>query len=87
MGEIKKKELPKIEPKKRVVPIDLPKIELNDEAKEPKAKKTDKYIRLAINGDIEERKQFASRVEKGEISLVYYAIDGDIGYHYYIVKK
>jgi hypothetical protein len=36
---------------------------------------------------MEERKQFTGRVEKGEISLSYYAIDNDKGYHYYIINK
>jgi hypothetical protein len=85
--EPKKRELVTIEPKKREVPIELPVIEPNVEVKETKPKKIDKYIRLALDANMEERKQFTGRVEKGEISLSYYAIDNDKGYHYYIINK
>ena len=86
--EPKKRELVKLEPKKREVPIPLPVIEPKVEVpKETKPKRVDKYIRIAHDASMDERKQFASRVEKGEITLAYYAIDNDKGYHYYIVNK
>ncbi len=89
--EPKKREIPKLEPKKREVPIALPVIEAAPEVKETpketKPKRVDKYIRIAQDASMEERKQFAGRVEKGEITLAYYAIDNDKGYHYYIVNK
>jgi hypothetical protein len=89
--EPKKREVLKLEPKKREVPIPLPVIEpiveVKEVPKETKPKRVDKYIRIAHDASMDERKQFASRVEKGEITLVYYAIDNDKGYHYYIVNK
>jgi hypothetical protein len=66
----------KEEPKKDVVPVRT----------EPRPKRTDKYIRLAANAEMSERQHFADRVQKGEIALAYYAIDGDQSYHYYIVN-
>jgi hypothetical protein len=89
--EPKKRVLPTIEPKKRAVPIPLPVIEPKVEAKEPtkevKPKRVDKYVRLALDAEPEERKQISNRVEKGELTLAYYATDNDKGYHYYIVNK
>lgn len=82
-----KKAITSVEPKKREIPIVLPKIIIEEEVKETKPKKTDKYVRLALDADIEEKKSFNSKVEKGEITLAYYAIDNDKGYHYYIVNK
>lgn len=56
--------------------------------KEEKRKKTDfKTIRIASNANIEERKHIADRVQKGELTLAYYAVDGDNSYHYYFVNK
>jgi hypothetical protein len=89
--EPKKREVVKLEPKKREVPIPLPviepKVEVKETPKETKPKRVDKYIRIAQDASMDDRKQFASRVEKGEITLAYYAIDNDKGYHYYIVNK
>ena len=74
---------PKVEEVKPVaVQIEEPK------AKEEKRKKSDfKTIRVASNADIEERKQIADRLQKGELTLAYYAVDGDNSYHYYFVNK
>ena len=89
--EPKKRVIPNLEPKKREVPIPLPIIEpvveVKETPKETKPKRVDKYIRIAQDASMDDRKQFASRVEKGEITLAYYAIDNDKGYHYYIVNK
>lgn len=57
-------------------------------SKEEKKRKTDfKTIRIASNADIEERKHISDRVQKGELTLAYYAVDGDNSYHYYYVNK
>lgn len=74
---------PKVDEVKTVdVPIEEPK------PKEEKRKKTDfKTIRVASNADIEERKHIADRVQKGELTLAYYAVDGDNAYHYYYINK
>lgn len=89
--EPKKREIPKLEPKKREVPIPLPVIEpiveVKEVIKETKPKRIDKYVRIAQDATMDERKQIVSRVEKGELTLAYYAIDNDKGYHYYIVNK
>ena len=91
MAERKKPTGTKIEPKKREVPIQLPVIEAAPEVKEApketKPKRVEKYIRIAQDATMEEKKQIGGRVEKGEITLAYYALDNDKGYHYYIVNK
>lgn len=74
---------PKVE---EVKPVEVPKEE--PKAKEEKRKKSDfKTIRVASNADIEERKHISDRVQKGELTLAYYAVDGDNSYHYYFVNK
>jgi hypothetical protein len=56
--------------------------------KEEKKRKADfKTIRIAANADIEERKQISDRIQKGELTLAYYAVDGENSYHYYFVNK
>jgi hypothetical protein len=56
--------------------------------KEEKKRKIDfKTLRVASNADIEERKHISDRVQKGELSLAYYAVDGDNSYHYYYINK
>lgn len=76
-------------PKKRDT-VETPKVKEVAETitKEEKKRKTDfKTIRIAANADIEERKHIAERVQKGELTLAYYAVDGDNSYHYYFVNK
>lgn len=54
----------------------------------PKTKPSlDKYIRLAEDAILDERKLINDRVNKGELSFAYYAIDSDKGYHYYLIIK
>jgi hypothetical protein len=76
-------------PKKRETteePVKKPVVETTN--KEEKKRKTDfKTIRIAANADIEERKQISDRVQKGELTLAYYAVDGENSYHYYFVNK
>lgn len=47
----------------------------------------DKYLRVASNATMEERKLMADKVNKNEVSLSHYAIDGELGFHYYLVIK
>jgi hypothetical protein len=78
-----------IVPKKREV-VEEPekKVVVETTNKEEKKRKIDfKTLRVASNADIEERKQISDRVQKGELSLAYYAVDGDNGYHYYYINK
>jgi hypothetical protein len=78
-----------IVPKKREV-VEEPekKVVVETTNKEEKKRKTDfKTIRIAANADIEERKHISDRVQKGELTLAYYAVDGENSYHYYFVNK
>jgi hypothetical protein len=45
----------------------------------------DKYISLAENAKIEERKIMSDKVQRNEVVFSHYAIDNDIAYHYYRV--
>jgi len=88
--KVKLKEIPKVEPKKREKPMPelnpISEPETVQEQKKPRAKPSqNKYIRLALDAKIEERKEFSDKVKNGELSLAYYATDGDKGYHYYLV--
>ena len=117
--KVGKKEIPKVEPKKRAEPKVVPKVELKkrpqvetkvkvepktkvvakvetkkvaeiptNETTEPKAKRSEnKYVRIALDAKAEEKKKFSEKVQKGELKLACYAIDGDKGYHYYLVIK
>lgn len=78
-----------IVPKKREVEIvKEKKVSVEETNKEEKRKKTDfKTLRIAINANIEERKHISERVQKGELSLAYYAVDGETSYHYYFINK
>jgi len=91
--EIKQSVTP-IVPKKRETPkYDEPKnkpevVVETSTVKEQKKRKSDfKTLRIAMNADIEERKQIADRVQKGELSFAYYAVDGELSYHYYFINK
>ncbi len=80
----KKRETPKaVEPKpKTQAVVETPTV------KEEKKRKSDfKTLRVAMNADIEERKQIADRVQKGELSFAYFAVDGENSYHYYFINK
>jgi len=78
----KKRETPKyVETKPEVV-------EAKPEVKGEKKRKSDfKTLRIAMNADIEERKHIADRVQKGELSFAYFAVDGENSYHYYFINK
>lgn len=95
--KVEKKPIALVEPKKRVEPIVIPKtvektkVEPKEKVEvktEPKAKRSEnKYIRLALDAKMEDRKAFSERVQKGELKIAFYAVDGDVGYHYYLVLK
>jgi microcompartment protein CcmL/EutN len=76
-------------PKKREVTEEPQKISVVEvpNKEERKRKSEFKTLRVASNADIEERKHISDRVQKGELSLAYYAVDGDNSYHYYFINK
>ena len=86
--------VPKVEPKKRgeVKPV-VPLIEKKVSASfivddEPKTKRSEnKYVRIAYDAKPEEKKEFNEKVQKGELKLACYAVDGDKAYYYYLVTK
>ena len=41
------------------------------------------YIRLAENANKAKFNEMGQKVQNGEVQWAYYAVDGDIGYHYY----
>jgi hypothetical protein len=100
--EVKKKvspkPVPKIEPKKRTTKEKPKPVVIKEEPKvlepviqeaKPKRKSADddKYVRIAMNADPEKKKEFGEKVQRGELKFAYYAIDNEMGYHYYIVIK
>ena len=73
--------------KKAIAPVDEgPVAEVK---REPTSKKisSDKYVRYCEDTNQEEKKIFADKVHKGELSYGYYAIDNDKGYHYFLIIK
>jgi hypothetical protein len=91
-----KKPVLKLEPKKRVEPTPVPKVEPKKRAVvkpvivEPteKVKRSEnKYVRIAYDAKPEEKKEFSDRIQKGELKLACYAVDGDKGYYYYLIIK
>lgn len=98
MNDKKKKSKPKSiekkEPKKRLgendsvkkKPIENKKMNtIEDKSKVKKSE--DKYIRIALDAPLEERKPIVEKVINGELKLAYFAVDNDKGYHYYQVIK
>lgn len=99
--KVEAKEVVKPEPKKRVeprketnivlptIPVDNvppPLIIIDSQKTKPKVK-TDKYIRFGPTDFKDNHKLITDKINSGEISLAYYAVDTEIGYHYYIVNK
>lgn len=87
--------IPEVEAKKRTE-IDKPKpmvIEIETKTEklktgETKPKRSEcTYIRIAMGASMEERKEITDRVAKNELKLSHYAMDNEIGYHYYEVLK
>lgn len=60
-----------------------PIIETNEKLK----RSENKYVRVASDAKAEEKKVFTEKVQKGELKFACYGIDGDKGYHYYLVIK
>lgn len=80
-----KKEIPKVEVKEVEVVSD----DLVAESKKTRIKNPDKYIRFSFS-ELSDTNGIATinrRVISGEIKYAYYAIDNEIGYHYYIINK
>jgi hypothetical protein len=44
---------------------------------------SDNYIRVSENAKNEKFVEMGERVQRGELQWAYYAIDGNVGYHYY----
>ena len=44
-----------------------------------------KFIKLATNAAMEERKSISEKLQKREVKLSHFAIDGDEAYHYYLI--
>jgi hypothetical protein len=51
--------------------------------KEEKKVKEKKYHKLSSNASKTEFQEVGQKVQKGELKWVFYALDGDIGYHHY----
>jgi hypothetical protein len=82
------KPITKLEPKQRVKAQTVPTQEPIIEEEKPKIKRAEnKYVRLALDANQEERSEFSLKVKNGEIRLAYYATESDKGYHYYLVIK
>lgn len=83
---------PKKEEKKRAESKPIPKQESRKrpEPEPPKPKKTKiqqelKFVRLAMDAPSEEIKAVGDRVQAGELKWNHYAVDGNKGYHHYLV--
>jgi len=77
---VEKKEIPKVLPRVRT------EVELPVEKPKTKSNYSNKFIRIAQDSSREEFRVISDRVAKKEISLAYYAIDNDKGYHYYLIN-
>lgn len=44
-----------------------------------------KFVRLATNAPLDKRKEIADKITKGQLKLSYFAVDGELSYHYYEV--
>lgn len=56
-------------------------------SEERKPKPIEKIIRVAMNGNQEQFKSLGDQQQRGEVKWMYYAIDGDKGYHHYLLTK
>ena len=99
----KPKEIPKKEEKAKVSEIIKTPVKqklvvkavelINEDLVMPEVKRTrtkasdDKYIRFSEKNYGESAKIISDRLQKGEIKYAYYAIDGDEGYHYFLINK
>jgi hypothetical protein len=99
--KVEVKEVIKPEPKKRVeprketniviptIPVDNipPPLIIIDSQKIKSKTKPDRYVRYGPEDFKENHKLINDKKSSGEISLAYYAVDNEIGYHYYIINK
>ena len=79
--KVEKKEIPKVEPRKRPEP----ELELPTEKKARAKASDDKYLKLCEDAKQEEFKAFSERIQKGELKWAYYASDNGKGYHHYLI--
>jgi hypothetical protein len=82
--------VPKVEPKKRAVvkPVIVEPVKpVIAEPTEKVKRSENKYVRIAYDAKPEEKKEFSEKVQKGELKLACYAVDGDKAYYYYLVIK
>jgi hypothetical protein len=80
----------KVEPKKRAVvkPVIVEPVKpVIAEPTEKVKRSENKYVRIAYDAKPEEKKEFSEKVQKGELKLACYAVDGDKAYYYYLVTK
>lgn len=70
-------------PKQREVKVVEEQVPETSKKKEEKKVKEKKYLKLNSNANKSEFQEVGQRVQKGELKWVFYAIDGDIGYHHY----
>jgi len=85
-----KKTLSKAEEVKEMLEkLNGPKIPISERVGPAKAKKLseDKYIRVAENAGMEKFKEMSDRIQNKSLQWAFYAIDNDIGYHYYLELK
>ena len=47
--------------------------------------KASEFVRLPSNAKREDFRAMGERIRSGEIQWAYYAVDGNIGYHYYLI--
>lgn len=45
------------------------------------------YVRISENSQASKFKEMGEKVQKGELKWSFYAIDGNVGYHYYVKLK
>lgn len=72
-------------PKKAVIEI-AETVEISDNV-QPTKKLDGRFIRISMEEKAEKFKEFGRRVNEGELKWAYYAIDGNIGYQYYLILK
>jgi len=87
-GNVKKEEKKRVESKP--IPKQASRKRPDPEPEPPKPKKTKiqqeyKFVRLAMDAPQEEFKAVGDRVQAGELKWHHYAVDGNKGYHHYLV--
>lgn len=80
----KKPELVNLDERVDPVTEKVPVIERAGFAKTKKFKE-DKYVRLASNATQDKFNEMGKKINEGLVEWSFYAIDGELGYHYYLV--